>query len=37
MKISFTRINAENTVNSTQVATLDGKLIGVRICIIHRA
>lgn len=35
MKISLTRISNENTVNSTQIATLDGKLVGVRISIIH--
>lgn len=36
MKISLKRISNQNTVSSTQVAMLDGKLVAARICIIHR-
>lgn len=36
MKVSFTRINEENTVKSTQVVTKGGTLKCVRITIIHK-
>ena len=36
MKISMSRISDENVVSCTQVVTLGGKLVGMRISIIHR-
>lgn len=36
MNVKVTRICTENTVTSTKVATKDGKLVCVRMSIIHR-
>ena len=36
MKVSLTRISNENTVSCTQVVTVGGKLVGMRISVIHK-
>ena len=36
MKVSLTRIITEDTVNSTQIVMAGGKLVGMRICVIHK-
>ncbi len=36
MKVSMSRISNENTVSSMQVVTVGGKLVGMRLSVIHR-
>ena len=36
MQVSLTRISNDDTVNSTQIVTVGGKLVGMRVCIIHK-